>query len=325
MRYGTVAAVRDVSLQRRPGRDRRADRPERRRQVDDAARDHGRSSRRTPARSGCAGARSRGRSPESIAQRGRRARARRPADLRRLHGRGEPATRARGQPRPATGGDPLARAYDLFPMLKEFRRRSGRRALGRTAAAAGDRAGARGRPGRAAARRAVARPRAACGRRASSRRCAGSASGASTILLVEQRALHTVALADRTHVLVGGRAASDPRAPPTPRTPTRSSPPTSPRDPRRPPLPRLPDPLRRGRAGRDLRADGGRDRARLRRAATRQLRLRPAGDGRRVHAGLHLGLADVARASSPASASSSRSRWRWTWSSSGLCAASRRR
>ena len=45
--------------------------------------------------------------------------------------------------------------------------------------------------------------------------------------------------------------------------------------------------------GRDLRADGRRDRARLRRAPARQLRLRPAGDGRRVHARLHLELADL--------------------------------
>ena len=44
------------------------------------------------------------------------------------------------------------------------------------------------------------------------------------------------------------------------------------------------------RARRDLRADGGRDRARLRRAAARQLRLRPARDGGRVRARARVGV-----------------------------------
>ena len=41
VRYGRLPAVRNLSLERRPRRDRRPDRAQRRRQVDDAARDHG--------------------------------------------------------------------------------------------------------------------------------------------------------------------------------------------------------------------------------------------------------------------------------------------
>src|SRR5205823_2160181 len=48
---------------------------------------------------------------------------------------------------------------------------------------------------------------------------------------------------------------------------------------------------RRRRAGRHLRADGGRDRARLRSLAARQLRLRAADHGGRLHARLHVGVA----------------------------------
>src|SRR5918999_3169258 len=48
------------------------------------------------------------------------------------------------------------------------------------------------------------------------------------------------------------------------------------------------DPRRLRRAGGDLRAHGGRNRARLRRPAARQLRVRPADHGRRLHARVHL-------------------------------------
>ena len=102
----------DVALRRRRGRarplargrqrrDRRPDRAERRRQVDDAARDHGPRSgarRRDPARRALA---ARPRARERRAAR-HRARARGAADLRRAHGRGEPPARPRRPPRAAT-------------------------------------------------------------------------------------------------------------------------------------------------------------------------------------------------------------------------------
>ena len=143
-----------------------------------------------------------------------------------------------------------------------------------------------------------------------------------TILLVEQRALHTVALADRTHVLVGGelRLAADP----------------------------------------DGRARHRQDRLRLPRLVTLAtlsfqtlsdavglgaiyalmavgiglvfgvLRLVNFAYGQLVMAGAYtlaftVELADRVEHRSPASRWSSRSRSRWTSSSSGRCAGSRRR
>ena len=109
-----------------------------------------------------------------------------------------------------------------------------------------------------------------------------------TVLLVEQRAQRTVALADRTLRARERRAADDADAGRrgrhreddrgVPRMIARRG-------------ARRPDARRRGRPRRRLRADGGRDRARLRRAPARQLRLRAARDGRRVHARVHVGLA----------------------------------
>src|SRR2546430_7779007 len=72
-------------------------------------------------------------------------------------------------------------------------------------------------------------------------------------------------------------------------TQRRSSPPISPHERSR--LDRSPDARRRVRAGRDLRADGGRDRPRLRGPAPRQLCLRTADHGGRLHAPVHLRLA----------------------------------
>jgi len=105
--------------------------------------------------------------------------------------------------RTRNGGEPLRRAYDLFPVLEEFRRR-----------AAGVLSG--GQQQQLAIGRALVSspqvllldepslglaPLAVDGVFEALR---GIRERGVTILLVEQRALHAVALADRTHVLAGG-------------------------------------------------------------------------------------------------------------------------
>jgi branched-chain amino acid transport system ATP-binding protein len=105
--------------------------------------------------------------------------------------------------RSANGGDPLASAYELFPMLREFRRR-----------AAGALSGGQQQQ-LAIGRAIVAEPDLLLLDEPSLGLAPSAVDGVFgaleairdrgvTIVLVEQRAQRTVAVADRTHVLVGG-------------------------------------------------------------------------------------------------------------------------
>jgi len=105
--------------------------------------------------------------------------------------------------RAVNGGDPLAAAYELFPMLREFRRRS-----------AGALSGGQQQQ-LAIGRAIVADPDLLLLDEPSLGLAPTAVDGVFgafdairergvTIVLVEQRAQRTVALADRTHVLVGG-------------------------------------------------------------------------------------------------------------------------
>ena len=163
----------------RQGRDRRPDRPQRRGQVDDAARRSWASS--TPRGgeirlAGAVAARPLARGGHAL---GHLARPRGAAHLRRPDGRGE------SSPRPLRA--PLARRrrrgrrgrLRALPDRQGVPAPAGRRALGRPAAAARDRARARRAARRPAARRAVARPRAEDRRRRLRDARARSASAAS--------------------------------------------------------------------------------------------------------------------------------------------------
>jgi len=201
VRYGTVAAVRDVSL--------RVDKGE----IVGLIGPNGAGKSTTlhaimgvlPAHRGeirLQGASVRGRSPQSIAHRGVAL----VPEGRRIFGDFTVEENLRlglAAHRKHRGPEPLALAYDLFPMLKEFRRRSAgalsggqqqQLAIGRALVAEPDLL-LLDEPSLGLAPLAVDDVFHAL-RRIPER--------GMTILLVEQRALHTVALADRTHVLVAG-------------------------------------------------------------------------------------------------------------------------
>ena len=151
--------MRGISFSVDAGRDRRAHRAERRREVHDAARDHG-------ARPGAGGeitlgGRSlRGRSPEAIARSGVAL----VPEGRRLFAEltVEENLRLGLAARASSEGldEDLAEVVELFPVVRRVPRSSCGRALGRAAAAARDRARARREAVRSSARRAVARTRA---------------------------------------------------------------------------------------------------------------------------------------------------------------------
>ena len=184
-------------------------------------------------------------------------------------------------------GSGAARRLRPLPDHRGVPRPACRRALGRPAAAARDRARARRRAGRPAARRAVARAR-ADRRRRRLRRARGdprarprrSSSSSSARSARSQRP--TAATCSRTASFVSRSARTRPP------TPMRSWRPTS--HDARVLEHHAAGVRRRGRARRRLRADGGRHRPRLRRAAARQLRVRPARDGRRVRARARVGV-----------------------------------
>ena len=207
VRYGSVPAVRGLNLEVGRGELVGLIGPNGAGQVDDAARDHGRRpgrGRRRPARGPVAPR------PRAGGDRARRDRARAggAADLRRAHGRGEPAARARGAARATARGS----ARGGLRALPDAGRvpRAARPARSPAASSSSSRSGARSSPARTCS--CSTSPRSGSRRRSStpsSPRSPRSASAASPILLVEQRAQRTVALADRTLRARERRAADD--------------------------------------------------------------------------------------------------------------------
>ena len=243
VRYGGVAPS-AASRSRSAGRDRRPDRPERRRQVVDAARDHGRSCRSRPATSCSAARRCVGRRPRTSRAAGSHSCPKGGASSpsspsRRTSASASPAAAARTACARRSRG-----VYALFPVVEEFRAPPCGRALRRPAAAARDRAGARREPDVLL----LDEPSLGLAPRIVDvvfEALAAIRERGLAVLLVEQRAQRTVALADRSLRARERRAAADARPRRTPATPRRWWPPTS-HDARRPRR-RLADARRRGR------------------------------------------------------------------------------
>ena len=203
VRYGPVHAVRGLSLQVEPGEIVGPDRRERRRQVIDAARDHGRRAgdrRRCPAWRRVA---PRPRARGCRAQR-RRARPGRAPRLRGAHGRGESAARARRATHARAMCLPCCAASTT---CSRSWRSSGAatRVCSPVVSSNSSRSPARSSPSltccSSTSRRSAWRRRWSTSSSARSPRFATRASRCS---LVEQRAQRTVALANRSHVLANG-------------------------------------------------------------------------------------------------------------------------
>ena len=296
-------------------RDRRPDRPERRRQVDDAPCGDGRRRRSAAgeillhgalAPRPQPGATSRARGVALVPE-GRHIFASLTVAENLRLGLAGAAQPRRASPTTSRG------CTALFPVVPTSR--GGTRARSRAASSSSSRSRARSSRGPTCC---CSTSRRSASRRRSSRRCsrrsAGSASAASRSCSSSSAAQLTIAFADRTHVIanaelrltLGRRAdAGDDRASSRRRTSRELV---------------VPGNRRRDLARRGLRARRGRDRSRLRRDAADQLRLRRADHRRRLHARLHERLAARRSRSSCASRSWSRSRSCRSASRSGRCA-----
>ena len=203
----------------------------------------------------------------------RRARARGAADLRRADRRGEPPPRPRGAARAQRrGASDSSAVYELFPVVARVPRPHAR-ARSRAASSSSSRSRARSSPSptcccstsrRSGSRRASSTPSSRRWRRsasAASRCCSSSSARSGRSRSPTARTCSRTASCALTLTPRGRGRHRDAR---------RGVLLMIARDPQR----RLADARRRDGARRDLRADGGRDRARLRRPAARQLRLR---------------------------------------------------
>ncbi len=204
VRYGGVAAVRGLSLARRARRDRRADRAERRRQVDDAARDHGPRAGPAEARSASPARRCAARAPEVVARsgialvpEGRRIFAELTVE--------ENLRLGLAGRREREGGDGGHRVRLRAVPDRRASSAAGRRARSRAASSSSSRSAARSSP----------RPRLILLDEPSLglapkivdvvfEALAEIRSRGITVLLVEQRAQRTVAFADRTYLIANG-------------------------------------------------------------------------------------------------------------------------
>ncbi len=174
----TSRRCKGISLDGRRGRDRHADRLQRRRQVDDAALDLRPDAAARRARSASTARTSPRCAAQDIVALRHLAVARGPALLPAHDRAREPRARRLSAPRQATISADIDRVFELFPRLKEREKQKARHDVRRRAADARDRPRADGHAQAAAARRAVDGPRADPRRARSTRRSPRSTSRA---------------------------------------------------------------------------------------------------------------------------------------------------